>query len=554
MIAVLYLAYGFCLDFIVFNIYAGADLTHNILYQNMDSEVKPEVVIVNSSEPLNDVFSLFKIFDFAYRFNFESKQFEFRNTSPASIYFQYEGFGTLKNPEEMVFYQYGSQNIKTQNYPDYIAQIKKYENDLNQQYQISAYRSAYNQYEAKLDLVRTNQATQELFSELEKYSTTIENKKIFYNPYENILQNEKLVKGLVDEQINALNKISFVIPNDYTVHDKSNNLLYVPSQIYEKAFLETSNRMSLYSEWIKNKQYAPFLFLILCFYFLHNIYLTYNSSSPVVLKGLNIYRFKENDDLFFNSNFYNKDILKKINNILEEIKIASSYPFIPSIYCIDSDDINCFSSIIKDKFCIFITKGALLKTTRDELMIMLSHELSHLKNNDHEVKNMIMGILEKMRVDALVLAGGVITLPFMLATTKKGKHQVGRYSGADGAVGLLFLGIIFLIILPLCLIVGLLLAFNASFVFIAKSILNIYLRDVSDYRADFDSLIVLRNNKAFFDLFEKIQKDEDENQYQKVSFDNLRKNYYFFNYKKTYNKVFDITIEERKNNLLTLYT
>lgn len=70
-------------------------------------------------------------------------------------------------------------------------------------------------------------------------------------------------------------------------------------------------------------------------------------------------------------------------NIVEEMKIASSLPYMPKVYIIDNDAPNAFAAGTKpDNSCIAVTAGLLSLLNRDELQAVVAHEMAHIKNRD----------------------------------------------------------------------------------------------------------------------------------------------------------------------------
>ena len=89
--------------------------------------------------------------------------------------------------------------------------------------------------------------------------------------------------------------------------------------------------------------------------------------------------------------------LRRIYNIVEELKISSGLDVTPSIYIIDDPALNAFS-IGRDpkKSAIIMTYGLLTKLNRDELQGVIGHEMAHIKNRDVLLMTMCSVLLGTM--------------------------------------------------------------------------------------------------------------------------------------------------------------
>jgi heat shock protein HtpX len=73
----------------------------------------------------------------------------------------------------------------------------------------------------------------------------------------------------------------------------------------------------------------------------------------------------------------------RLYNVVEEMKIASGLPSMPSIYIIDDPALNAFATgRDPNKASVAVTSGLLQKLNRDELQGVIGHEISHIKNRD----------------------------------------------------------------------------------------------------------------------------------------------------------------------------
>ncbi len=78
-----------------------------------------------------------------------------------------------------------------------------------------------------------------------------------------------------------------------------------------------------------------------------------------------------------------KESYPQLHNIVEEMKIAASQPYMPEIYVINDEAMNAFATGIRpEKSAICVTAGLLESLNRDELQGVVAHEMSHIINRD----------------------------------------------------------------------------------------------------------------------------------------------------------------------------
>jgi heat shock protein HtpX len=78
-----------------------------------------------------------------------------------------------------------------------------------------------------------------------------------------------------------------------------------------------------------------------------------------------------------------KDVHPQLFNIVEEMKIASGWNYMPKIYIINSEAPNAFATGVKpENTAIAVTAGLLARLNRDELQGVVAHEMAHIINRD----------------------------------------------------------------------------------------------------------------------------------------------------------------------------
>jgi len=78
-----------------------------------------------------------------------------------------------------------------------------------------------------------------------------------------------------------------------------------------------------------------------------------------------------------------KEAHPQLYNVVEEMKIAASQPYMPEIYVINDSAMNAFATGIKpEKSAVCVTAGLLETLNRDELQGVIAHEMSHIINRD----------------------------------------------------------------------------------------------------------------------------------------------------------------------------
>jgi heat shock protein HtpX len=115
-------------------------------------------------------------------------------------------------------------------------------------------------------------------------------------------------------------------------------------------------------------------------------------------------------------------------HVVTELAIAANIPM-PRVYVIEDPALNAFATGRDPKHAsVAITRGLLSKLDREELMGVLGHELSHVRNLDIRY-SLLVGVL----VGSVVLVADVL----LRVTVFGGGRGRGRGEGGSGAIVLL---------------------------------------------------------------------------------------------------------------------
>ncbi len=141
---------------------------------------------------------------------------------------------------------------------------------------------------------------------------------------------------------------------------------------------------------------------------------------------------------------------RKVQNIVEEMAIASGMP-VPPVYLIEDDEINAFAAgWTADDAVIGVTRGCIEKLNRDELQGVIAHEFSHISHGDMRINIRLIGVV--FGIMALGITGWVLVRyvgPAVLRSSSRSRSK----DGAGGAgIGLAI--IVFGLFLALCGVIG----------------------------------------------------------------------------------------------------
>lgn len=89
---------------------------------------------------------------------------------------------------------------------------------------------------------------------------------------------------------------------------------------------------------------------------------------------------------------------QRLLNIVEEMAIASGMP-VPPVYILDEEGINAFAAGYSGSDAVIgVTRGALMKLSRDELQGVIAHEFSHILHGDMRINIRLIGLLHGILV------------------------------------------------------------------------------------------------------------------------------------------------------------
>jgi heat shock protein HtpX len=128
-------------------------------------------------------------------------------------------------------------------------------------------------------------------------------------------------------------------------------------------------------------------------------------------------------------------------NAVEEMSIAAGVPK-PRVYVMPSDDINAFAAGRDPQHSVIcVTEGAIGKLDRQELVSVIGHEMTHIRNFDIRFVTLVavivglVSIMSNMFMRSMWYSGG--------------GDRRGRGGGGGLMVGLMLAGIILSIVAPL---------------------------------------------------------------------------------------------------------
>ncbi|MDD5773057.1 MAG: M48 family metallopeptidase [bacterium] len=138
------------------------------------------------------------------------------------------------------------------------------------------------------------------------------------------------------------------------------------------------------------------------------------------------------------------DVHPQLFNIVEEMKIAANFPYMPKIYIIDDLAPNAFATGIKpEKSSIAVTAGMLSMLNRDELQGVVAHEMSHIVNRDVLFVTFAGVLLGSITLISETFLRGIIYAP---RSSRRYKSDKG---GGQAQLFIILAAILFAILAPI---------------------------------------------------------------------------------------------------------
>ncbi len=133
---------------------------------------------------------------------------------------------------------------------------------------------------------------------------------------------------------------------------------------------------------------------------------------------------------------------RRLDNIVEEMAIASGLPAKPKVYIMDMDVPNAFAVGTPKKSAIAVTTGLLMRLNRDELQGVVAHELGHISNQD-----------TRFMVLAGVMLGAIVMLSDVLLLTAfysgRGRRRSSAKGGGQAMIVFMLVALVLAILAPL---------------------------------------------------------------------------------------------------------
>ena len=175
-----------------------------------------------------------------------------------------------------------------------------------------------------------------------------------------------------------------------------------------------------------------------------------------------------------------RDVHSVLYNVVEELCIASGLPM-PKVYIIDEESLNaCATGRDPAHASVAVTRGLLKKLNREELMSVIAHELSHVKNMDIRFSTLLA-----VTVGAILLVRDIIlNSAFRFGSSRSSRN---KDDGKGGNIIVLAVVLIFIIVSPL-------------FTLLLQSMAS----RSREYMADADGVKLTRNPSAMISTLNKI--------------------------------------------------
>ncbi len=137
------------------------------------------------------------------------------------------------------------------------------------------------------------------------------------------------------------------------------------------------------------------------------------------------------------------DVHPQLFNIVEEMKIASGWKYMPKVYIINTEAPNAFATGVKpENTAIAVTAGLLARLNRSELQGVVAHEMSHIVNRD-----VLFITFAGVMLGAIVLISQVFLRSLWF--TGGGRYRSKSKDSGQGQLIFLAIAILFAILAPI---------------------------------------------------------------------------------------------------------
>lgn len=245
-------------------------------------------------------------------------------------------------------------------------------------------------------------------------------------------------------------------------------------------------------------QLFPIFTLIAIFISLISILITFKIYDHLILAGTNYHEVKESK--------FNSLSEAELYNIIDELRLAAGFKYIPKIYVIDADYMNAFASGYSEKSALIaITKKLLSNLNRSELQAVMAHELSHIRHNDIKLVLMVSVLSSSILI--------ALDLIFRLIIIKNNRYNDKR---RDNNI-ITIIVVILKFLLPIITI-----------------LLSLYLSRKREFMADAGAVQLTRDNLSLANALLKIDKDHKiyndkyKHYYNKNGYETIRFSSYFY--------------------------
>lgn len=184
-----------------------------------------------------------------------------------------------------------------------------------------------------------------------------------------------------------------------------------------------------------------------------------------------------------------KDVHPQLFNIVEEMKIASGWNYMPKIYIINSEAPNAFAAGIRPQNTVIaVTAGLLARLNRDELQGVVAHEMAHVVNRD-----VMFMTFAGVMLGSIVLISHVFLRSLWFSGGGSRYRSKSSSGGGQAQIIFLAIAILFAILAPIM----------AQLLYFAISRKREYLADASAIR-------LTRYPEGLASALEKISKSTEE--------------------------------------------